>query len=126
MTKISSLCVFCGSKTGEGPAFEAAARRLGSAFSLSRSALRDALGASVRRRFRRLRRARAAALALTRARARARARALALALALARELLTNAHAFVMIVTNHAGSDLYRFEAGCRFASGTFYLRQVIS
>ena len=29
MTKISSLCVFCGSKTGEGPAFEAAARRLG-------------------------------------------------------------------------------------------------
>ena len=29
MTKISSLCVFCGSKTGEGPAFEPAARRLG-------------------------------------------------------------------------------------------------
>ena len=29
MTKISSLCVFCGSKTGGDPAFEAAARRLG-------------------------------------------------------------------------------------------------
>ena len=29
MTRISSLCVFCGSKTGDDPAFEAAARRLG-------------------------------------------------------------------------------------------------
>ena len=29
MTKISSLCVFCGSKTGDDPAHEAAARRLG-------------------------------------------------------------------------------------------------
>ncbi len=29
MTRISSLCVFCGSKTGDGPVFEAAARRLG-------------------------------------------------------------------------------------------------
>ena len=29
MTEISSLCVFCGSKTGESPAYEAAARRLG-------------------------------------------------------------------------------------------------
>ena len=29
MTKISSLCVFCGSKTGADPAYEAAARRLG-------------------------------------------------------------------------------------------------
>ena len=29
MTKISSLCVFCGSKTGCDPAFEAAASRLG-------------------------------------------------------------------------------------------------
>ena len=29
MTKISSLCVFCGSKTGADPAHEAAARRLG-------------------------------------------------------------------------------------------------
>ncbi len=29
MTEISSLCVFCGSKTGADPAFEADARRLG-------------------------------------------------------------------------------------------------
>ncbi|MCH7937583.1 MAG: TIGR00730 family Rossman fold protein [Proteobacteria bacterium] len=29
MTRISSLCVFCGSKTGDDPAFEAAAHRLG-------------------------------------------------------------------------------------------------
>ncbi len=29
MAKISSLCVFCGSKTGADPAYEAAARRLG-------------------------------------------------------------------------------------------------
>ncbi len=29
MTRISSLCVFCGSKTGDDPAFGAAARRLG-------------------------------------------------------------------------------------------------
>jgi uncharacterized protein (TIGR00730 family) len=29
MTKIASLCVFCGSKTGDDPAFEAAAARLG-------------------------------------------------------------------------------------------------
>ena len=29
MTRISSLCVFCGSKTGDDPAFEAAARRFG-------------------------------------------------------------------------------------------------
>ena len=42
------------------------------------------------------------------------------------ELLTNFHAFATIATNHCGSDLYRFDCGCRFASGTFYLRQVIS
>ena len=42
------------------------------------------------------------------------------------ELATNFHAFVTIATNHCGDDLYRFGPGCRFASGTFYLRQVIS
>ena len=42
------------------------------------------------------------------------------------ELLTNAHAFLNIVTNHAGDDLYRFERHCTPRSGTFYLRQVIS
>ena len=42
------------------------------------------------------------------------------------ELLTNAHAFVAIVTNHAGDDMYRFRKGCRPFSGSFYLRQVLA
>ena len=42
------------------------------------------------------------------------------------EVLTNLHAFLNIVTNHAGDDLYRFQAHCKPKSGTFYLRQVIS
>jgi fatty acid desaturase len=40
------------------------------------------------------------------------------------ELLTNAHGFLAVVTNHAGDDLYRFHRGCRPFSGSFYLRQV--
>eukprot|EP00440_Ansanella_granifera_P037877 gb/GFBE01041090.1/.p1 GENE.gb/GFBE01041090.1/~~gb/GFBE01041090.1/.p1 ORF type:complete len:488 (+),score=101.93 gb/GFBE01041090.1/:1-1464(+) len=42
------------------------------------------------------------------------------------ELLSNLHAFVVITTNHAGSDLYRFERGCKPKSPTFYLRAVTS
>ena len=42
------------------------------------------------------------------------------------ELLTNLHSFVVIVTNHAGDDLYRFEKHCAPRSATFYLRQVVS
>lgn len=42
------------------------------------------------------------------------------------ELLTNAHAFLAIVTNHAGNDMYRFRNGCRPYSGSFYLRQVLA
>ena len=42
------------------------------------------------------------------------------------EALTNIHSFVVIVTNHAGDDLYRFERHCTARSSTFYLRQVIS
>jgi len=42
------------------------------------------------------------------------------------ELLTNAHAFLNIVTNHAGDDLYRFEHHCVAKTSTFYLRQIIS
>eukprot|EP00294_Goniomonas_avonlea_P008809 CAMPEP_0114550908 /NCGR_PEP_ID=MMETSP0114-20121206/6322_1 /TAXON_ID=31324 /ORGANISM="Goniomonas sp, Strain m" /LENGTH=414 /DNA_ID=CAMNT_0001735709 /DNA_START=6 /DNA_END=1250 /DNA_ORIENTATION=+ len=42
------------------------------------------------------------------------------------DLLTNTHAFVAIVTNHAGDDLYRFDTHTKPRSGTFYLRQVIS
>mmetsp|Transcript_25727 Transcript_25727/g.33593 ORF Transcript_25727/g.33593 Transcript_25727/m.33593 type:complete len:434 (+) Transcript_25727:94-1395(+) len=42
------------------------------------------------------------------------------------EFLTNFHAFVAIVTNHAGDDMYRFRHGCRPFSGSFYLRQVLA
>ena len=42
------------------------------------------------------------------------------------ELLTNAHGFLIVVTNHAGDDMYRFRNGCRPYSGSFYLRQVLS
>jgi fatty acid desaturase len=42
------------------------------------------------------------------------------------ELLTNAHGFLAIVTNHAGDDMYRFREGCRAFSGSFYLRQVLA
>lgn len=42
------------------------------------------------------------------------------------EMLTNIHAFVIVVTNHAGSDMYRFQEGCRPFSGSFYLRQVLA
>jgi len=42
------------------------------------------------------------------------------------ELLTNLHSFIIIVTNHAGDDLYRFDRHCEPRSSTFYLRQVIS
>ena len=42
------------------------------------------------------------------------------------ELLTNVHSFIVIVTNHAGDDLYRFDRHCTARSSTFYLRQIIS
>jgi len=42
------------------------------------------------------------------------------------ELLTNAHGFVAVVTNHAGDDMYRFRDGCRPFSGSFFLRQVLA
>lgn len=42
------------------------------------------------------------------------------------ELLTNTHAFVAVVTNHAGDDLYRFRYGCKPNSGSFLLRQVLA
>ena len=42
------------------------------------------------------------------------------------ELCTNLHSFIVIATNHAGFDLYRFEKHCKPRSSTFYLRQVIS
>ena len=42
------------------------------------------------------------------------------------DVLTNMHAFLTIVTNHAGSDLYRFDTQCAPNSPEFFLRQVLS
>jgi fatty acid desaturase len=42
------------------------------------------------------------------------------------EILTNVHGFIVVVTNHAGDDMYRFRKPCRPFSGSFYLRQVIA
>eukprot|EP00536_Pseudo-nitzschia_multiseries_P005104 jgi/Psemu1/189846/e_gw1.93.75.1 len=44
---------------------------------------------------------------------------------IAAELLTNIHAFVTIVTNHAGEDLYTFEGSVKPNSGSFYVRQIV-
>ena len=40
------------------------------------------------------------------------------------DILTNVHSFLMIMPNHCGKDLYRFERSCQPNSGTFYMRQV--
>ena len=42
------------------------------------------------------------------------------------ELLTNLHSFIVIVTNHSGEDLYRFNTHVEPKTGEFYLRQIIS
>ena len=42
------------------------------------------------------------------------------------DILANLHAFIIVVTNHAGNDLYKFSVKTKPGSGTFYLRQVIS
>lgn len=42
------------------------------------------------------------------------------------DLLTNLHSFVIVVTNHAGDDMYRFNSRCRPFSGSFYLRQILA
>jgi hypothetical protein len=41
------------------------------------------------------------------------------------ELLTNVHAFVTIVTNHSGEDMYTFDDAVRPKTGSFYVRQII-
>jgi fatty acid desaturase len=41
------------------------------------------------------------------------------------ELLTNVHAFVTIVTNHAGEDLYTFDDAVKPNTGSFYVRQIV-
>lgn len=41
------------------------------------------------------------------------------------EILTNFHSFVMVVTNHCGSDVCRFTTPCDLSDkGDFYLRQI--
>jgi len=45
---------------------------------------------------------------------------------IAAEILTNIHSFVVISTNHAGKDLYKFDAGCIPNSSTFFMRQIVS
>lgn len=42
------------------------------------------------------------------------------------ELLSNVHSFATVVTNHAGSDLYKFDDEVRPKSGSFYVRQIVS
>lgn len=44
---------------------------------------------------------------------------------IAAELLTNIHAFVTIVTNHAGEDLYTFDTAVKPRSASFYVRQIV-
>merc|ERR1719261_1462510 len=41
------------------------------------------------------------------------------------ELLTNIHAFVTIVTNHAGEDMYTFDTAVKPKTGSFYVRQIV-
>lgn len=42
------------------------------------------------------------------------------------DIFANLHSYVIVVTNHAGDDLYKFSVSCRPRSGTFYMRQVVS
>ena len=42
------------------------------------------------------------------------------------DVLANMHAFAIVVTNHAGRDLYKFDTHCAPKSGAFYLRAVVS
>ncbi|HEX4589677.1 MAG TPA: fatty acid desaturase, partial [Gemmataceae bacterium] len=41
------------------------------------------------------------------------------------EAVTNAHAFLMIVPNHAGDDLFRFDGPVKGGKGEFYVRQIV-
>jgi len=43
----------------------------------------------------------------------------------AAELLTNIHAFITIVTNHAGEDLYTFKDAVKPKTPSFYVRQIV-
>ena len=41
------------------------------------------------------------------------------------EILTNIHAYITIVTNHAGEDLYTFDDAVKPRSPSFYVRQIV-
>merc|ERR1712151_605575 len=42
------------------------------------------------------------------------------------DVVENIHTFIIIATNHAGNDLYKFSSHCKPKSGMFFMRQVIS
>jgi len=42
------------------------------------------------------------------------------------DVVGNIHTFIIIATNHAGNDLYKFSSHCKPKSGMFFMRQVIS
>lgn len=44
---------------------------------------------------------------------------------IAAEILTNAHAFATIVTNHCGDDMYTFDDAVKPKSSAFYVRQIV-
>jgi fatty acid desaturase len=41
------------------------------------------------------------------------------------ELVTNAHSFLTIVTNHCGQDIYTFDDAVRPKTSSFYVRQIV-
>jgi len=41
------------------------------------------------------------------------------------DTFANVHSFIIVVTNHAGNDIYRFTTPCRPKSATFFLRQIV-
>lgn len=44
---------------------------------------------------------------------------------IAAELLTNVHAFITIVTNHCGEDMYTFDDAVKPKTSSFYVRQIV-
>ena len=42
------------------------------------------------------------------------------------DVVSNIHSFIVIATNHAGKDLYRFDNSVVPTSGSFFMRQVIT
>merc|ERR1711871_1017214 len=42
------------------------------------------------------------------------------------DVVSNLHSFLVIATNHAGDDLYRFDNSVTPESGSFFMRQVIT